>query len=111
MKTLILALSLVTVTAHASIPKRVDLTSQSWCTKRPSEERMDKIMFKNDGKVTIQTFHSTGDVEKITTGTWKLQNNKLSVHTEKLPANLSVALSDDGQTLKFSTGSKAVACD
>src|SRR5688500_9718025 len=111
MKTLTLALSLLTLTAHAAIPKRGDLTAQNWCTKRPSEERMDKLIFKSNGQITIQTFHSTSDVEKITTGTWKLEKNKLRVHTEKRPAKLTVTLSEDGQTLNFSTGTKAVACN
>ncbi|MGZ3694542.1 MAG: DUF5004 domain-containing protein, partial [Bdellovibrionota bacterium] len=107
MKTLLIALSLLTINAHAAIPKRVELTSENWCTKRPSEERMDKIIFKNDGKVTIQTFHSTGDLEKVSNGTWQLKNDKLSVNTDKRPSSLSVAISEDGQSLNFSTGMKA----
>ncbi|MGE3262532.1 MAG: DUF5004 domain-containing protein [Bacteriovoracia bacterium] len=111
MKTLILALSLLTINAEAAIPKRVELTTQSWCTKRPSEDRMDKIMFKNDGKVTIHTFHSTGDVDQVTTGNWKLNHDKLNITMKNRPSNLSVAISADGSNLQFSTGAKAVACE
>lgn len=111
MKTLIFTLSILTLNAEAAIPKRGDLVSQSWCTKRVAEERTDRIMFKMDGKVAIHTFHSTGDIEEVKNGTWKLDRDKLKITLDNRPSNLSVSVVDEGRALEFSTGTKAVACN
>jgi hypothetical protein len=97
--------------AEASIPRRVDLTAHKWCTSRAQEDRRDEIRFRDNGKMVINTFLSSGSIETVKSGEWKLSRNTLNVKMKGRPSALSLSLSPDGQILNFSTGSKAVACD
>lgn len=113
MKFLLLSLSLFSVTSEAAIPRRVDLTERNWCAPRRSEDRTDKFIFKKNGELALHTFHSTGDVEEIKSGSWKLVNNKLTISLGGRPTSLTASVSDLdwGRQLTLSSGVKATSCD
>lgn len=106
-------LSITALHAEAAIPRRGDLTAHKWCSARPSEDRRDEIFFRNNGKMVINTFRASGSIEAVKSGEWKLNQKNLNVQMkgQKRSDSLAVVLSNDGQSLQFSTGTKAVACD
>lgn len=116
-KIILMNLGLATLlagTANAAIPKHVELSElmgSNWCASRKADDRMDKLSFAKDGKLTMQTFFGSGTIEKVRHGRWQANNGKLAITVDNRRDSLGYSIDKDNRTLSLSTGTKAVACE
>jgi hypothetical protein len=106
--------ALLAGSAQAAIPKRVELSElmgSKWCASRKADDRRDRLAFAKDGKFTVETFYSSGTIEKVRRGRWQASNGKLSITLDNHRNTLGYSNDQDSNLLSLSTGTKAVACD